>query len=96
MNGSATILSELLGRKLFPTMEYGSWFGIAVGFLDICGGVCPELRLRHNTRFKPFRSYGIIGYSAYLLHPLLIDVLGKLSVFYIGLDLTGVPLFVVK
>ena len=92
--GSATILSGLLGHKLFPAYEYRTWFGIAAGFLVFTAVYARNSVYGAILRFKPLRSFGIIGYSAYLLHPLLIDILRKLSGFYIGLDLTGVQLFV--
>ena len=92
--GSATILSGWLGYSVFPAFEHRPWFGIAAGFLVFSAVYARNSIYGTILRNRPLRSFGIIGYSAYLVHPLLIDILRRLSSFYLGVDATGFPLFV--
>jgi peptidoglycan/LPS O-acetylase OafA/YrhL len=93
--GSSSILSGFLGYNVFPAFEQQNWFGIAAGFLVFSAVYARNSVYGVILRNRALRSFGIIGYSAYLIHPLLIDVLGKLFVFYMGTSFTGFPLFVV-
>ena len=93
--GSSSILSGFLGYNVFPAFEQRNWFGIAAGFLVFSAVYARNSVYGAILRNRVLRSFGIIGYSAYLIHPLLIDVLGKLFVFYMGTSFTGFPLFVV-
>ena len=91
-SGAPALIST--GKIVFqnPYLRFG--FPALAGILAFAAVYARNSVYGSILRFKPFRSFGIIGYSAYLLQPLLIDVLRKLSVFYVGLDLNGVPLFV--
>lgn len=91
--GSTTIMYAWLGHRIYPSIEFKVYFGLASAFLVFAAVYARNSVYGSLLRFKPLRSFGIIGYSAYLIHPLLLAIIKKLSLFYLGVPIQGFALF---
>lgn len=91
--GSVTIASDWAGRRVNLAWDYKPYFGAAAAFLVFAAVYARNSAYGAVLRFAPLRSFGIIGFSAYLLHPLLLEVIRKFSSFYLGFVPTGFGFF---
>lgn len=92
--GSVTIMSKLLGKPVNFALAYRPWFGLAAAFLIFAAIFAQRSIFGVIMRNKVLRSYGILGFSVYLLHPLLLELIMKFSTFYLGFRILNFGLFV--
>jgi len=91
--GSVTLSSEWAGNRMHPGFDFKSYYGLAAAFLVFAAVYARDSVYGAVLRFKPLRSFGIIGFSAYLMHPLLLELIKKTTTFYLGFPLAGFLLF---
>lgn len=79
--------------EIFAQSHFG-WFGVLAGLLIW------SIMISHNTvvsrffAFTPFRLIGLLSFSIYLIHPLVIEIIKGISLLYFNLKVTGFGLFV--
>ncbi len=94
VSGSVTLASGWFGRTMNLAHQYRPLFGIAAGFLVFAAVYARDTIYGAVLRIGLLRSFGILGFSVYLIHPLLLDVLMRFSTYYFDYTLLGVRLFV--
>ena len=92
---SVTIASAAFGERVNLVLQYRVLFGAAAAFLVFAAVVGSDSPYGRLLRWGPWRSFGIMGYSVYLVHPLLLEAARKFAGFYFGFRLTDVLLFLV-
>ena len=59
-----------------------SWYALGAAFLIFAAVTARNSLYGAFLRWTPLRSFGILGYSAYLIHPLLLDIILKFAENY--------------
>ena len=94
---SSSWLSELItGNQLLLPLEFKALFSITGAILMDLILCCPGTLLSRVFSFTPLRAIGIVGYSYYLLHPLVIEAVMDVSVRYYNYPLLHGKLFIVS
>jgi peptidoglycan/LPS O-acetylase OafA/YrhL len=94
---SSSWLSEIItGSLLLLPVEYKAMFSVAGAILMYLILSCPGTLLSRVFSFTPLRAIGIVGYSYYLLHPLVIDAVMDISMRYYNYPLLHGRLFIVS
>ncbi len=79
---------------IFP-FAIGAEIGIACAVLLFLVVLLPSSKLAKILSHGLFRSVGIIGFSFYLLHPLIVKVIRELSLYYFNYPLSGLPMLLI-
>ena len=85
--------SAALGETvLFPAV-YRHWYGIAAAIVVACILLSNQRHLSQLFNFKPLRAIGIVAFSFYLLHPMVINLVTDFSLKFFGYQPIGGILF---
>lgn len=79
---------RVLAREYFP------WFGIAAGTLIFSILAARGTLIDRILSSVVLRAIGLVSFSLYIFHPLVINCLRKGVGYYSGYPISGVPLFV--
>ncbi|MGI9318956.1 MAG: acyltransferase family protein, partial [bacterium] len=88
------ITAELFMQNVALPVNFPRLFGVACMFLILLILVYPQSILGRFFNLLPLRSIGIVGYSFYLLHPMVIKLILDISEKFWGVELSGFYLFV--
>ena len=96
------LLAGLLVSSFLPAAQLQGWhvitrpntFGLLAGLLLLLVVLAPRTWLTRIVGWYPLRAVGLVGYSFYLLHPLMITVVRAVAEdFFANPHLSGPPLF---
>ncbi|MHB8788719.1 MAG: acyltransferase family protein [Desulfobulbaceae bacterium] len=85
---------RMWGVSMVWGIAYDQWFGIAAGLFIFCIVATRNTALEKLLAFLPLRAIGLVSFSIYILHPMVMLVLRKGVSQYFGLSLSDFPLFV--
>ncbi len=102
VSGLALLLFFLLGStgRLWGghhvyAQIYFHWFGAAAGALLFVIVAADSTPLNRILSSLPLRAIGVVSFSLYLFHPLVLNILKKALPYYCGSSLIGFPIFFV-
>lgn len=84
----------IFSEHRFP-LYYGAQMGLACALLLFLVLLLPNSRLSALFSVVSLRSVGVIGFSFYLLHPIVIDIIRDFTVYYFNYRLVGWPMMMV-
>lgn len=87
-----SITTKLTGSNLVFPIDYKGIFGASSAVLMFLILLTPGTILSKILTWTPFRAIGIVGFSFYLLHPIIIDLIRNLTVVYFDKPLPSGPL----
>ena len=93
--GSVTLAGQWYGRPLMLASVYREYYGFAAAFLVFAAVVARQSVYGWVLRWRLLRSIGIMGFSVYLIHPMLLELVRKFVQFYFDFRLVGYKLFIV-
>ncbi len=93
---STYLVSLFVGKETTLPTDYKAVFVIASAILMMIILACPGTLLSRIFCFWPLRAIGIVGYSYYLLHPMIIDAVITFSRQYFNYELLHSRLFIVS
>lgn len=76
---SSWVVGVVTGQVTDLPIKQREWFSIGGAILIFLILSCPNTLLSRVFSFAPLRSIGVIGYSFYLLHPLVITAVMAIS-----------------
>ena len=80
------------GHRVFAQL-YFPWFGAAAGVLLFLILAADGTPLNRILSFVPLRAIGVVSFSLYLFHPLVLNILRKALPYYCGYSFVGFPIF---
>ena len=80
------------GHLVFAKL-YFPWFGAAAGVLLFLILAADGTPLNRILSFVPLRAIGVVSFSLYLFHPLVLNILRKALPYYCGYSFVGFPIF---
>jgi len=86
-----SVTTKLSGSNLVFPIDYKGLFGAGSAVLLFLILLTPGTILSKIFTWTPFRAIGIVGFSFYLLHPIIIDLIGNLTVVYFDKPLPSGP-----
>ena len=92
--GSITLMEKVFDIKTFQAFQYRGLFSLAAAFLVFSAVIARQTIYGKILRWRFLRSFGILGFSVYLLHPLLLELIRKYVQFYFEYSITGFKLFI--
>ena len=92
---SSWLVGVVTGEEIRLPGEYKAVFAIACSTLILLILCCPDTPLSRLFSFTPLRAIGIVGYSYYLIHPLVIQGVMDFSQQYFNYELLHARLAVV-
>lgn len=102
VSGLALLLFFLLGStgRLWGghhvyAQIYFHWFGAAAGALLFVIVAADSTPLNRILSSLPLRAIGVVSFSLYLFHPLVLNILKKALPYYCGYSFIGFPIFFV-
>ncbi|MEM7194005.1 MAG: acyltransferase [Pseudomonadota bacterium] len=72
--GSVEISQQWFGSEKSLAKQWNFLFAVGAAYLVLAAVVSKNTIFGWVLRWLPFRSFGVVGYSAYLIHPLLLAV----------------------
>ena len=72
------------------------WFGFICGLFIFLTMMAKNTFWEKMMTFAPLRAMGVVGFSFYLLHPIVISTLRGISTYFTNYYPTGITLFVVS
>jgi len=90
----------VLSARLVPALEHSNAlnnfgiFGFAAGLFILLLVLANNTLLSRIMSFLPLRAVGLVGFSYYLLHPTLLAFIRTEFQDYVGIRLSGLPMFV--
>jgi peptidoglycan/LPS O-acetylase OafA/YrhL len=81
------------GTKVFAQLYFG-WYGGAAALLILCISFAQNTRLERFLTWLPLSCIGIVSFSYYLFHPLVLNTIFYGSKHFFGHAVSGVALFV--
>jgi peptidoglycan/LPS O-acetylase OafA/YrhL len=72
---------------------YFNWFGAAAGALLFVIVAADSTPLNRILSLFPLRAIGVVSFSLYLFHPLVLNILHKALPYYCGSSFIGFPIF---
>ncbi len=89
------ISGELVMQNVALPAHYSRVFGIAAALIMLLVIIAPGSPLGMILRLWPLRAVGIVAYSFYLLHPLVIKMVRDMAVKFWNVTLDGPELFII-
>lgn len=81
------------GLATIPGLTYYQWYGIAAAiFIFFIIGADNSI-LDRLLSLLPLRAIGLVSFSIYVLHPVIIKTLRSGAEHYTGMVITGIPMF---
>jgi len=84
---------RMWGVSMVWGIAYDQWFGIAAGLFIFSIVATRNTLLARMLSFMPLRAIGLVSFSMYILHPLVMLVIRKGINQYYGISLNDLPLF---
>ena len=81
------------GKTMVWGIAYDQYFGIASGLFIFCIVVSRNTALEKILAFLPLRAIGLVSFSMYILHPMVVLLIRQGSSHYFGISLVDLPLF---
>jgi peptidoglycan/LPS O-acetylase OafA/YrhL len=79
------VVSDIVLRHgTLLAIRYPGWFGIAAGFLILLALLTPGRLYSSLLSWRPLRAIGLVGYSFYLIHPVMISLVTGMHDYYLG------------
>jgi peptidoglycan/LPS O-acetylase OafA/YrhL len=88
-------LHSIKSLSFFNGLHYPGIFGFLAGFFILLVLLAGDSLLGKIMSFPPLRAVGLVGFSFYLLHPLLLSLCLNLAQYYFHLKLSALSLFIV-
>ncbi|MCK5515432.1 MAG: acyltransferase [Desulfobulbaceae bacterium] len=82
------------GHRVYAQI-YFEWFGVAAGALLFIIVAADRTPLNRILSSLPLRAIGVVSFSLYLFHPLVLNILHKALPYYCGYSFVGFPIFFV-
>jgi len=82
------------GIKSIPGLTYYQWYGIAAAIFIFCIIGADNTILDRLLSLIPLRAIGIVSFSVYVLHPVIMKTLRSGIEHYTGIFVTGIPMFI--
>ncbi|BDD89160.1 acyltransferase family protein [Desulfofustis limnaeus] len=92
---SDPILDAVFHLNINYTWEYNGLYGYLAASLLFFTIIKDDTILNKIMSLFPLRAIGIVGFSFYLLHPTVMDMVKFFSSEIVGLTISGLPLFFV-
>ncbi len=92
---SSWLTNMFTGTDIIAPSEYRALFAVAGALLMFLILICPDTLLSRIFSFTPLRAIGIVGYSYYLLHPMIIQAVMDFSLRYYNYELLHGKLFLI-
>ncbi len=86
---------RLWGGHCVYAQIYFDWFGVAAGALLFIIVAADSTLLNRILSSLPLRAIGVVSFSLYLFHPLVLNILRKALPYYCGYSFVGFPIFFV-
>ncbi|HBE91859.1 MAG TPA: hypothetical protein DDW55_04775 [Gammaproteobacteria bacterium] len=81
----------LFSPKTYLALRYPGWFGIASGILIVLVLIAPGTLYDKLLSWLPLRAIGLVGFSFYLIHPIVITLVKGVQDYYFGYRMGAVP-----
>ncbi len=103
LSGSGLLLLVvclLMSAHLVPGLEHidavtrSGWFGLGAGLLILITLLSGNSLLDSVMNFLPLRAVGLVGFSFYLVHPMMISVVRGISTYFTDYYPIEIPLFI--
>ena len=80
------------GHRVYAQI-YFQWFGIAAGILLFSISSAKKSMINRALSCFPLRAIGLVSFSLYIFHPLILNINRKVMEYYTGCSVSGFPLF---
>ena len=87
--------NRMWGGEMIYGIVYDHWFGLAAGLFIFCIVTAQNSKLEKLLTWMPLKACGLVSFSMYLLHPLVVHVLRQSVPRFSGHSLTDLTLFLV-
>ena len=77
-------------------LSKSGWFGMGAGLFILFTLLARGSFLDRLMCFGPLRAVGLVGYSFYLLHPMMISCVRATTVYFADYYLVGITLFIIS
>lgn len=77
-------------------MNRPGWFGLAAGLFILLALLANNTLLGRMMRYLPLRAVGLVSFSFYLLHPMMISCVRGASIYFFDYYPAGLALFVLS
>lgn len=103
LSGSGLLLLVvclMISAHLVPGLEHidavtrSGWFGLGAGLLILITLLSGNSLLDSIMNFLPLRAVGLVGFSFYLVHPMMISVVRRISTYFTDYYPIEMPLFI--
>ena len=81
------------GHEIYG-LKFDLWFGMAAGLFIFCIVAAENSLLEKVLSFLPLRAVGLVSFSVYILHPVVIDIIRQGTLHYFGYMVKGIPMLV--
>ncbi|MGI9537627.1 MAG: acyltransferase family protein [Desulfocapsaceae bacterium] len=94
------VICLLISAHLVPGLEHidavtrSGWFGLGAGLLILLTLLSGNSLLDSIMNFLPLRAVGLVGFSFYLVHPMMISVVRGISTYFTDYYPIEIPLFI--
>ena len=85
---------EFLRSNNLLVSRYRSWFAIAAGLLIIFALLSKDTLYNKLLSWTPLRAIGLVGFSFYLLHPVVIGLIREMQEYFLGYTLRSEVQFI--
>ena len=85
----------LFEPKTYLAHSHPGWFGFAAGMMILLVLMAPRTLYDQLLSWLPLRALGLVGFSFYLLHPIVISMVKGIQDYYFGYRMDIVPQFFV-
>jgi peptidoglycan/LPS O-acetylase OafA/YrhL len=75
-------------RATYLAIRHPGWFGVAAGFLILLALMASGRAYSSLLSWTPFRAIGLVGYSFYLIHPVMIPLVTGMYEYYLGYEIS--------
>ena len=79
--------TDALRPGYYLPIKYPGWFGVAAGVMILLALVTSGRLFSGLLSWTPLRAIGLVGYSFYLIHPVMISMVGGMFNYYFGFGL---------
>ena len=84
---------HIFGERIVYSQMYFGTYGVLAGILIFCIVLAKERALDKFFSFLPLRAIGTVGFSLYLVHPLVMKIVQNISILFFDQKLMNFSLF---